>query len=675
MPTGRDAAASVVARTRADNTGLTRGMQEADRIVRQGAQQMQRTASTSGAGVGDAFAQGMLRAVGVSLGVGGALRIAGATMELAEYGAQVDRVRTSYENLAQTDATPMLQKLRDMSHGTIDDMNLMLSANKAMMLGVTQDTETMARLMEIAMVRGRAMGLSTQQAFNDLVTGLGRASPMILDNLGIVTGGVRTFEEYAQVLGKTADELTEVEKRQALLNKVLQESSGQAAPDAAGGFEALDAQAKNVKASWGMGLGNVFGPIAQDIADFLRSAQESQAILKPYTDTLEEMKAHMPTAEYQALRAEVYAASKAWDTGALSVDEYTALLNKLLPGVDKTTVTMQLAETATLRKEQADMRAAQAAGIHANAANGLTAALSAQLGMVNDLVAVYGSASWQRAWRDLQYTRLGGDPAKELRFLMDELKGMKVGSEEWVDQLTAIERAKQRVMGMGTTGTARGIGGGGISDAQRLAEQRAREFESLVQSVLQPTQVTGADVSATEHGAYVDKWDEYIRRLRADQSIPYYQRMETERQFYSGQMLDQVNWDAVIQDIARKQQEEAGRQNLLNEAMRRAQEAGLAANYADVAASLGIRDDTVTGAEAAQAFEEGAKSVDVAAGVVEQFVEGVRAQRQAMVDAGAESMRAFLEGSDQAITPDAGKKFARRIVPFIYDEFKAQGML
>ena len=151
-----------------------------------------------------------------------------------------------------------------------------------------------------------------------------------------------------------------------------------------------------------------------------------------------------------------------------------------------------------------------------------------------------------------------------------------------------------------------------------------------------------------------------IRRLRADQSIPYYQRMETERQFYSGQMLDQVNWDAVIQDIARKQQEEAGRQNLLNEAMRRAQEAGLAANYADVAASLGIRDDTVTGAEAAQAFEEGAKSVDVAAGVVEQFVEGVRAQRQAMVDAGAESMRAFLEGSDQAITPDAGKKFARR---------------
>ena len=52
MPTGRDAAASVVARTRADNTGLTRGMQEADRIVRQGAQQMQRTASTSGGNIG-----------------------------------------------------------------------------------------------------------------------------------------------------------------------------------------------------------------------------------------------------------------------------------------------------------------------------------------------------------------------------------------------------------------------------------------------------------------------------------------------------------------------------------------------------------------------------------------------------------------------------------------------
>ena len=34
-------------------------------------------------------------------------------------------------------------------------------------------------------VRGRAMGLSTTQAFGDIVTGIGRMSPLILDNLGI----------------------------------------------------------------------------------------------------------------------------------------------------------------------------------------------------------------------------------------------------------------------------------------------------------------------------------------------------------------------------------------------------------------------------------------------------------------------------------------------------------
>jgi hypothetical protein len=99
----------------------------------------------------------------------------------------------------------------------------MLAANRAMVLGVADNTEEFTELMEIARDRARAMGLTIEQAFNDIVTGIGRGSPLILDNLGLVIDQVAANEDYASSLGKTADALTEEEKKQALLNAVLEQ--------------------------------------------------------------------------------------------------------------------------------------------------------------------------------------------------------------------------------------------------------------------------------------------------------------------------------------------------------------------------------------------------------------------------------------------------------------------
>ena len=44
---------------------------------------------------------------------------------------------------------------------------------------------------------------------------------MILDNLGIVVNSTEANEEYAKSIGKAASQLTEAEKKQALINKVI----------------------------------------------------------------------------------------------------------------------------------------------------------------------------------------------------------------------------------------------------------------------------------------------------------------------------------------------------------------------------------------------------------------------------------------------------------------------
>ena len=75
-------------------------------------------------------------------------------------------------------------------------------------------------------------------------------SPLILDNLGIVTGGQKTFDDYAASIGKVAEALTDAEKKQALINKAIEgtapllEAEGGLARDVAGNWEYAAAQIK-----------------------------------------------------------------------------------------------------------------------------------------------------------------------------------------------------------------------------------------------------------------------------------------------------------------------------------------------------------------------------------------------------------------------------------------------
>ena len=111
--------------------------------------------------------------------------------------------------------------MRKASLGTVSDFNLMTAANKAYSLGVVSNTDQMTTLMEIARVKGQAMGRTMNEALDDIVTGLGRGSAMILDNLGIVVNQTEAQKAYAESIGKTVEQLSEREKKQALINAVV----------------------------------------------------------------------------------------------------------------------------------------------------------------------------------------------------------------------------------------------------------------------------------------------------------------------------------------------------------------------------------------------------------------------------------------------------------------------
>lgn len=201
---------------------------------------------------------GLGAAIGAGALVGLAAQAVGAVGEMARASDASRRLEISFKNLAKeagASGSEIMTRLQQASGGAISQYDLMLSANKAMMLGVASSADDMGKLMEIAMTRGQAMGLSTTQAFNDLVTGLGRGSALILDNLGIMVDADATNKAYAASVGKTVEQLTEQEKKQALVNATLKEATGSATV-VASSSERLAAAWADMKVS----MGDMFGP-------------------------------------------------------------------------------------------------------------------------------------------------------------------------------------------------------------------------------------------------------------------------------------------------------------------------------------------------------------------------------------------------------------------------------
>ena len=152
--------------------------------------------------------------------------LAGLETLMVKQATDVEPVKNAFENLTKTvwqSSDQMLKSLKTASKWAVSEYDLMLSANRALKLWVTKNTDDMTDLMKIARLYGQQMGQDVTQSFNDIVTWLWRWSPMILDNLWIIIDSEKAYEEYASQLWKTSKDLTKAEKTQALVNATLVE--------------------------------------------------------------------------------------------------------------------------------------------------------------------------------------------------------------------------------------------------------------------------------------------------------------------------------------------------------------------------------------------------------------------------------------------------------------------
>ena len=107
------------------------------------------------------------------------------------------------------------------SDGALSLRDAMSSVALASSAGMTN--ANIMRMTEVAKKASQALGRDMADSMDRLTKGIAKTQPELLDELGIMARVIPSQEAYARQVGKTVSSLTDLEKKQAFANAVLEE--------------------------------------------------------------------------------------------------------------------------------------------------------------------------------------------------------------------------------------------------------------------------------------------------------------------------------------------------------------------------------------------------------------------------------------------------------------------
>lgn len=121
-------------------------------------------------------------AVRLFIAAGIAREIVNISLEMAKLSGNVEGVQRAFEKQVPN-SVGLLNQLRAATQNSVTDLELMQKTLQAQNFGI--DVQRLPELLEFAAIRAQQTGVSVDYLVNSIVTGIGRKSILILDNLGI----------------------------------------------------------------------------------------------------------------------------------------------------------------------------------------------------------------------------------------------------------------------------------------------------------------------------------------------------------------------------------------------------------------------------------------------------------------------------------------------------------
>jgi len=226
-------------------------------------------------------------AAGAAIGV--------AAFNLAKDAAPIEGIKNAFDGLTESmegGSKKMLEALKESSYGMVKNSDLMMSFNQAAQLVSKDFAEQLPDAMKYLSKVSAATGQDMSFMMDSLVKGVGRMSPMILDNLGIQVDLSMATERAAEMFGKQADELSKAELQAGMMNVVMEKLQQNTAdmPEVAG--SAAQAMATfqttigNLKEEIGLRLLPLFSSVLAGLNNWI-SSPEGQASVDKFMGWLE----------------------------------------------------------------------------------------------------------------------------------------------------------------------------------------------------------------------------------------------------------------------------------------------------------------------------------------------------------------------------------------------------
>ncbi|MHA2220066.1 MAG: hypothetical protein ACXACY_29600, partial [Candidatus Hodarchaeales archaeon] len=152
--------------------------------------------------------------------------------KFVRFGKQSSDIATRNETLAVSlktlgEAYGYTSKQIDIAVGQLRDQGITTSAAQQSLMRMARanlEWSEASKLAAIAQGSAVAAGMTSSDAFNRLVLGIQKMEPELLDELGITLRRTEAYKKFAQQMGLNAQQLTDQQKQQAILNEVYAQS-------------------------------------------------------------------------------------------------------------------------------------------------------------------------------------------------------------------------------------------------------------------------------------------------------------------------------------------------------------------------------------------------------------------------------------------------------------------
>ena len=245
-------------------------------------------------------------AIAGSFALAAAKKIAAAAVELAKVGAEAQGVEDAFDSLTSTmegGSRRWLSALQEGSNGMVDTTTLMKNFNSAAQLIGKDFAQTLPDAMSYFTKISASTGESVNYLMDSYVRGIGRLSPMILDNLKIQATQVEATARAAEMYGVAESSLTKYQIQMGMASVVNEklEASTSALPDVANSstqaFAEFSASVTDLKTVIGKELAPTITAIVRALTGYIKTVSDSITVNNDAKEAYKNLK--ISTKEYR----------------------------------------------------------------------------------------------------------------------------------------------------------------------------------------------------------------------------------------------------------------------------------------------------------------------------------------------------------------------------------------